>query len=322
MSMLKNAVDSIRLGVDDFKAADADEARALSCVRNLTAGLLLLFKVKLQAMSPPGSDEVLLKQDVRPRARADGQIEWIGAGKKTVDVRSIVERLTWLGVDNIDWKLLDTLTKIRNDVEHYHSTRPTAALLETVANCFHLIQQFVPSHLDTTPVSLLGSDVWTFLTDHKAFYERERKECLESLRSVDWPSNTLESSIEHLECPSCKAKLVKAVGDDRSASQVDYSCTRCEASSRFDQVVDSMLHGQFFKDMYLAATRGGEYPLDYCEHCDKASYVMEERRCAICGDSAKPLGCRQCGSTVNEDEASESESDLLCGICRYQLEMD
>lgn len=51
MSMLDNAVNSIRLGLEDLKAAEHDEARALSSIRNLTAGLLLLFKVKLQAMT-------------------------------------------------------------------------------------------------------------------------------------------------------------------------------------------------------------------------------------------------------------------------------
>jgi hypothetical protein len=139
MSMLDNAVNSIRLGLEDFKAAEHDEARALSSIRNLTAGLLLLFKVKLQAMSPPGSNEALLKERVTPTLGTDGQTAWIGSGSKTVDVRSIITRLKGLGVEGVEWRLLETLTSIRNEVEHYHSTRPTSVLLETVANCFHLI---------------------------------------------------------------------------------------------------------------------------------------------------------------------------------------
>lgn len=72
MSMLANAVASIRLGVEDFQAAAKDDARALSAIRNLTAGLLLLFKVKLQNLSPPGSKESLLKQNVTPGLDTDG----------------------------------------------------------------------------------------------------------------------------------------------------------------------------------------------------------------------------------------------------------
>lgn len=142
MTMLQNAVNSIRLGVEDFKTAVEDEARALSSIRNLTAGLLLLFKVKLPALSPPGSKEVLLKERVTPIVGPDGETLWVGSGTKTVDVASIISRLKGLGVDDVEWSLLETLTKTRNDVEHYHSTRPTAVLLETVANCFYLINRW------------------------------------------------------------------------------------------------------------------------------------------------------------------------------------
>lgn len=96
MSMLANAVASIRLGVEDFRDAENDEARALSAIRNLTAGLLLLFKVKLQELSPAGSKEALLKQTVTPVLDTDGNPIWIGTGSKTVDVQIIILRLKGL----------------------------------------------------------------------------------------------------------------------------------------------------------------------------------------------------------------------------------
>lgn len=64
MTMLDNAVSSIRLGIEDFKTIPADDARALSAIRNLSAGLLLMFKVKLQELSPANSNEAFLKQHV------------------------------------------------------------------------------------------------------------------------------------------------------------------------------------------------------------------------------------------------------------------
>ncbi len=109
--MLQNAVNSIRLGVEDFKTAAEDEARALSSIRNLTAGLLLLFKVKLQALSPPGSKEVLLRERVTPIVGPDGETLWVGSGTKTVDVASIISRLKGLGVDDVEWSLLETLRR-------------------------------------------------------------------------------------------------------------------------------------------------------------------------------------------------------------------
>ena len=320
MTMLQNAVNSIRLGVEDFKTAAEDEARALSSIRNLTAGLLLLFKVKLQALSPPGSKEALLKERVTPTVGPEGETLWVGSGAKTVDVASIISRLRGLGVEEVEWSLLETLTKTRNEIEHYHTTRPTAVLLETVANCFYLIQQFVPRYLEVSPISLLGPEVWGFLTEHEAFYERERKICMETLAGVSWPTDILAGATEHLSCPHCRAKLVKATGDFNSLSTVSFHCTRCDARSSFMDVVDSMITGRYFADLYIAATQGGEDPLEICDRCLRNSYVVEEEQCGICGDGPKAPECRQCGTTLDEDDGDDD--NRICGHCRYVLEMD
>jgi len=219
--------------------------------------------------------------------------------------------------------LLETLTKTRNEVEHYHTTRPTAVLLETVANCFYLIQQFVPRYLKVSPISLLGADVWGFLTEHEAFYERERKACIDTLKHVIWPTSILAGATEHLSCPQCNAKLVKATGDLDSLSTTIFHCTRCDANSLFEDVVDSMLTGRYFADLYIAATQGGEGPLDVCNHCQRDSYVVEEEMCAICGDGLKPPECMHCGTTLDDDEDDDQIYAVrLCGHCRYVLEMD
>jgi hypothetical protein len=169
MTMLANAVSSIRLGVEDFRPISTDEARALSAIRNLSAGLLLMFKVKLQELSHPESDEAFLKQVVTPSLDANGQPIWVGKGQKTVDVETIIQRLDGLGVTDIDWRLLRKLTQMRNDVEHYYSRLPTSGLAEAMAASFHLIQQFVPSYLGRTPGELLGEELWKFSPPRKLF---------------------------------------------------------------------------------------------------------------------------------------------------------
>ncbi len=87
MSILKNAVDSIAMGIEDYKKSDPK--RLVSCTRNLSAGLLLLFKHKLAELSPAGSSEVLIKQWVLPTKGSSG-LQWVGKGKKTVDVNITV----------------------------------------------------------------------------------------------------------------------------------------------------------------------------------------------------------------------------------------
>lgn len=49
MSLLKNSVESIQVGVEDFDSDDA--RRSVSAMRNIAAGLLLLFKIKLCMLS-------------------------------------------------------------------------------------------------------------------------------------------------------------------------------------------------------------------------------------------------------------------------------
>ena len=102
--LLVNARIAIQLGVEDYQALDA--RRALSAVRNIAAGVLLVFKEKLRAMSPDGTDEVLLKERVNPVLTVNGTLKFVGVGSKTVDVQSIKERFRALHV-KADWKRVD-----------------------------------------------------------------------------------------------------------------------------------------------------------------------------------------------------------------------
>ena len=119
MSILKNAVDSIAIGLEDFESSD--QRRIVSCTRNLFAGILLLFKHKLSMMSTPESDEALIKQRVMPTKDDAGEIVWKGKGSKTVDVQNIRERFDSLDID-VNWKRIIKVNQFRNDIEHYYSS--------------------------------------------------------------------------------------------------------------------------------------------------------------------------------------------------------
>ena len=95
-TLLANAAQSIKMGVEDYLSPDP--GRALSGVRNVTAGVLLLFKEKLRLLSPAPSDEVLLKQKIEPKITTTGDLLFRGSGRKTVDVQQIQERFKSLGI--------------------------------------------------------------------------------------------------------------------------------------------------------------------------------------------------------------------------------
>ena len=110
MSLLKNAVESIHVGVEDFDSDD--EKRSVSAMRNIAAGLLLLFKSKLCLLSPPSDTELLIKKDLIPTVDGDGKFIFVGKGRKTVDVTQIRERLTAMKVE-VDWKRVEEITSLR-----------------------------------------------------------------------------------------------------------------------------------------------------------------------------------------------------------------
>lgn len=322
MSMLDNAVASIRLGVEDYQAAAQDETRALSAIRNLTAGLLLLFKVKLQTLSPPDSKESLLKDKVRPGLDSEGNPIWVGTGNKTVDVHAIIQRLKGLGVRNVDWALLESLTKIRNDVEHYYSPHPAAALLEAMAASFHLIQQFAPHHLGMSPLQLLGADLWAFLTKQDAFYQCELQVCREATKAVPWPLPMLAESAKGLRCRTCRSELIKPREPAAQPPETSFECTSCEAVTTYEEAVESILVARHFRDLYLTATQGGEPPLERCSRCQRRTYIIDEAFCALCQEDSPELGCILCGGALDADYEVDGELERLCGHCRYVSEVD
>ncbi|MCO7572023.1 hypothetical protein NJH78_18725 [Pseudomonas chlororaphis] len=315
-------MSSIRLGVEDFKAISGDEARALSAIRNLSAGLLLMFKMKLQELSPPDSKEALLKQHVTPALDADGNPVWVGKGGQTVDVRTIQERLENLGVTCIDWSLLKKLTAMRNEVEHYYSKLPASGLAEAMAASFHLIQQFVPGHLGFTPIEFLGEELWKFLTAQEAFYKRELEICQKANKQVTWGHALLESAVDLLQCPVCKSALIKPLSLLESACDIIFVCTCSARNASYAEAAETIATIHHFADLYYAATKGGESPLEHCTSCGHFSYLTEEFECMLCLDDSPGPACTECGRTLESEIDRDDDLTRLCGMCRYAIEAD
>ncbi|WP_174519129.1 hypothetical protein [Pseudomonas syringae group genomosp. 3] len=322
MTMLDNAVSSIRLGVEDFKAISSDEARALSAIRNLSAGLLLMFKVKLQELSPLDSKDALLKQHVIPALDADGNPVWAGKGGQTVDVRTIKERLESLGVTGIDWSLLTKLTAMRNDVEHYYSKLPASGLAEAMAASFHLIQQFVPGNLGFTPIEFLGEELWKFLTAQESFYKRELEICQKANKQVAWGHALLERAADLLQCPACKSALIKPLSLLASVPDITFVCTCCVRNASYAEAAVSIATAHHFADLYYAATKGGEPPLENCSSCGHFSYLTEEFECVLCLEDSPGPACGECGMTLESEFDRDDDLTRLCGLCRYAIEAD
>lgn len=316
MKILNNAVVAIQIGLEDYK--NEDSRRAQSALRNIFAGILLLFKEKLRRMSPENSDEVLIKKDIRPVLNSDDGLLFKGKGDKTVDVAQIQERFSSLGV-KVDWTVLNEIGKLRNTIEHYYTEKPPSVINEIISKSFKIINDFCKNHLEEDPLQLFGIDSWSVFLEADDIYEKEKKDSLESLAKVEWTFPTLISAIAHLRCPSCASDLIYASSEEeyQPASKMTLTCKKCQNEFDFEEVIEECIHEELRAEAYIAATDGGDHPYDECPECGLATYIYSEECCLHCGYKQESARCSVCATPLDLHEAHEGN---LCSYHKWSME--
>lgn len=310
MTLIDNAVRSIQIGIDDYD----DPSRLISSVRNVHAGILLLFKEKLLQLSPADSNEVLIKLHIAPQRDSSGAIRFVGKGKKTVGIREIKERFKDLGV-RADWKSFDRLSAVRNNVEHYYTTDPAQVLQEAMAKAFSVANGFIRTELQRDPATLLGSDHWEKLLAIQEVYEKEKAECRELMAQVHWPGGTLPTLVHDFECIECSSSLL--VPEDASAAppSITLACRACGHRMDFDEHAGKLLDEALWGDSLEAAKSGDDPPLYQCPECGDETYIADDESCAKCGYQREYEECAICHTPLGPDEQD------LGGLCFYHADM-
>jgi uncharacterized CHY-type Zn-finger protein len=309
-TLINNAVQSIQIGVEDFTSDDP--RRILSAVRNVSAGVLLLFKEKLRELSEDGTDEVLLKQQIKP-VSVDGKIIFVGSGKKTVDVHHIKERLKSLGI-KVEWDRVQKIITVRNHIEHYYTSESEASVKELITESFLVIQDFIKNVLNEDPLELLEEETWSVLLSTAEVYGKEKDDCINSMNRIQWKSDVLSKSLKNIRCPSCHAELVKPfqVDVDKPAYEASFICGSC--SNEFiigEEILVELIGESMAGEIHYAFKDGGNLPLENCYQCGNESYIVEEDQCAICFEEKEYENCSMCGEALSDDEYD------LSGMCAY-----
>lgn len=312
MSLFENAIRSIRLGLEDFELDD--DARLLSAVRNLGAGILLLYKTKLSELSPKGSEDSLIKKQVIPKRNGQGEIVWVGSGKRTVDVSEIQERFKSLGITT-NWERLNKITALRNDIEHHYTTSARDAIRGMISDCFVIVRDFIANELGRDPMVELGPEAWASLVSVSEVIEKERGFCKIQMEKVDWRSSELEEAIPKIECQKCGSPLLSPVGEDRESG---IKCRSCGAEEDFESATERALAESLGWKNHFAIKDGGEEVLVTCPFCYQDTYIVEERACAVCGETCADT-CDLCGNSIPTCEYSDGR---LCGYCDHLLSKD
>lgn len=315
MSILNNAIASIQIGMEDFNSDDP--RRVLSAIRNIYAGILLLFKHKLFEMSPPNSDEALLKTRILPvLSDTTGQIIWTGQGPKTVDVRDIRDRLTALGIEGIDWKRINNLQKIRNNIEHYYTELTNDKMREAISDALHLILQFCEPHLGVSPQDLFGTACWSLMLSVSAIYETELKSCRDNLSSAEWPYEVVTDSIPQMVCPACDSNLIRIADLDASIESRTFICSACNTESIYSEVVAPAVESTTEIENYWAIKDGGDPYTSECPVCERGTYVNIEGACVACFEQPIATQCVICHASLTVDEGFHGNE---CSDCQYRI---
>lgn len=301
MSILKNAIDSIVIGVEDYQMTD--ERRLLSATRNIFAGILLLFKHKLSEMSPVDSDEVLIKQQVLPILHPTQGIVWEGKGKKTVDVAQIRERCTSLEI-SIDWNRIEKINKYRNNIEHYYSTESSDAIKALISDCFIIIRDFISTYLEEDPKELLGAETWNILVSINEVYIAEKQECIEKLALLDWFNEEAFKAVCEYSCDNCSSDLITVNDFDHII------CKSCEKKYAYEDIIVQAIND---KHGYYRPQDGEDPNIAECPFCQNESYLMLEGQCMVCGEKLEH-SCDRCGADIGVSEINDT---ALCGYCLY-----
>jgi hypothetical protein len=315
MTILQNAVDSIAIGLEDFKSDDS--RRLLSSTRNIFAGILLLFKHHLQQLSTPNSDEALIKAKVIPKLDESNTLSWVGKGPKTVDLQNIKERFMSLNI-SVDWNKVDEINKYRNNIEHYYENREEEVVKQLISNSFIVIHEFIKNVLKSDPKETLGDYSWNILVDIDEIHKKEKEECFNELKKLTYYHDIILDILKKYNCSNCGSGLIKPIDSLGHAEYTSFECRSCKKIADYETIVCEATQ-EYYSYHNYSYYKGEEYDLAVinCSSCGRTdSYLYTEQICVACGESIDHE-CAGCHCPIPSNEIGYSE---FCSNCQYRYE--
>lgn len=302
--ILKNAVSSIQLGIEDYEMSRASPARAISAARNIYSGVLLLFKYKiaLLAKTPEQAIELIFKPiSILPSIDDTGNICWspIPHGRDTIDTSMIKARLESLSIYH-DWKVITRLRDSRNALEHLHPTDPTSQIQVLIADLFPMLQKFITEELYEAPAALLGES-WSIMLETHDFLQSNLSRIEQEWIALKLPDPAL-NLLKATECRACGSSLLQPckadidVGMSITVSDFRYECLACHQTESLIETLEesfALLHEPaFVSDIDYMLVRE-------CNVCYIRMFLIEDGSCHWCGAIDEWPKCQHCSRPVS-----------------------
>lgn len=320
----ENALTSIRLGIEDFEVSqravqsNGDPARALSAVRNLFAGILLLFKYKIAiSVTDPDIAPSLIfnPPEILPYTDGNGGIEWRPVGKfkaTTINVETIKQRFEGFGIQT-DWKIIDKLQQCRNHLEHLHPANTLGEVADFVAELFPVLRDFILTQMNESPADLLESS-WQSMLKHHQFFLDTRTACDAGWSGVDVPEKLIPW-LKNCQCPECSSSLLmpstscvqKGLSVRCNEDDFDYTCLACGDFALVVPLLMDTLDSAFYYD----PTSGDDSSFEECDECGHGTFFLHEQSCLWCSSKLHYRACVLCGEGLGQDDQDNG------GLCSY-----
>jgi len=179
--LLTNALISIQMGIEDYQSNDP--RRPVSAVRNFYAGVLLLGKQCILNEAPNADPMEVIGVRFAPKPDGEGGVIHEPEGHQTIDLGQLRKRFQDFGLawPNGD---INSLQRLRNDLEHFHSPARHQALRQAIADCFPLVEGFF-AQLEVAPREALG-DAWEVMLSEEKFFAEQKRACDATWQQLPW----------------------------------------------------------------------------------------------------------------------------------------
>ncbi|MBY5318188.1 hypothetical protein [Rhizobium leguminosarum] len=302
--LLANAIDSIEVGMEDFR--EGSERRLVSSVRNVYAGLLLLGKAVLWQESPNGDGSLIYYT----RTNKDGTVA-VRTGI-TVNVKDMQDRLADQGITP-DWAPLNAIQTYRNDIEHLYSTADPNVVKEQLGRTLPLIQTLMGDQLGIDPQTKFSEECWQALLETKDFFEAMQAACLLTFDDIEWESEDVPFPRTDMHCSDCGSQLIaQRDAGQRNPQHMHLTCRNCGEEPDLEDTLEAALIETTQADSYLAVKDGGRAPLDTCPECMRETFIVDIGKCVLCDFEIEAV-CAICGERLDVTDYSPEHP----GLCSY-----
>lgn len=305
-ALFDNAIMSIKVGVEDYEKKIP--SRALSSVRNLHAGILLLAKEVLVRHAGGSSLEQVIHSGYKPVLNK-GRVQYSPNSERTINLRQTIDRFRDFGLE-INKEALQSFNRLRNRIEHHSSDRPHDQILEAIAKALPVIRDLLELAGEDPSLALGGT--WWAMLGVKKVYAKELKSCQKTFDKLR-PNNEIFRDI-HFICPKCWSPLVRQKQPENTdINALECDCQSCQTTFPALQTVGASLSWHFTRYIrYDTMTRVYQIKCDKCE--DWTMIFSEEKwQCVMCKYIPKSL-CQKCGKLLTSSTIAE-RYPKFCKIC-------